>query len=399
MIGRGLDGSAANEGPWQEKPMGPTGTDAVDALRWGLRRYWAVVLACLLLGAVAAPVWALRQEPPVEASALVVAERLDMELAALPRYGEAIFDNGAVAQAVAAEFGAAGDFEDIVPDQTSVVAEQDSIVFEVVGHDDDPQTAAAIANLAAQTFVGALNAPGAGVGAFAVQSQAVAPVAPDPLLSPRLGLPVGMFGGALLGIVAVAVVLVVRRPVLEAADAEEVTGVPTLGKVTIPRTRGGADAPPEAFGGLVPVCRRLLLLPTPSVVLVSRPRQDKARTQLAAALNRVLEDVPEGRATSQHRADRSNGHGHPHRPVVHDGSEPLDVLQRPESTATVLVVPEGIGSTPLRAAVVEHLGSSGEIGLLLVKRVRRWRAMPVSAADEAEVDTTEAPAVEETVPR
>jgi hypothetical protein len=50
-------------------------------------------------------------------------------------------------------------------------------------------------------------------------------------------------------------------------------------------------------------------------------------------------------------------------------------------TATVLVVPEGIGSAALRAAVVEHLGGSAEARLLLVKRGRRVRVGTVSSVD------------------
>jgi hypothetical protein len=67
-----------------------------------------------------------------------------------------------------------------------------------------------------------------------------------------------------------------------------------------------------------------------------------------------------------------------------DSSEPLDLVQPPQLTATLLVVPEGIGSAALRAAVVEHLGGSAEARLLLVKRGRRVRGAPVSNVDAPE---------------
>ena len=63
-----------------------------------------------------------------------------------------------------------------------------------------------------------------------------------------------------------------------------------------------------------------------------------------------------------------------------DSSDPLDLVQPPEWTAAVLVVPEGIGAAALRAAVVEHLGGSAEARLLLTKRGPRYRGQPSGAA-------------------
>jgi hypothetical protein len=48
-------------------------------------------------------------------------------------------------------------------------------------------------------------------------------------------------------------------------------------------------------------------------------------------------------------------------------------VQPPDLTAAVLVAREGITSSALRAAVVEHLGGSAEARVLLVKRGRRVR--------------------------
>ncbi len=69
-----------------------------------------------------------------------------------------------------------------------------------------------------------------------------------------------------------------------------------------------------------------------------------------------------------------------------DGSEPLDLIQPPQWTVAVLVVPEGIGSTALRAAVIEHVGGSAEARVLLYKRGRRLRRSP--ASDSADTDET-----------
>jgi capsular polysaccharide biosynthesis protein len=379
--------------------MRAAGTDAVGALRWGLRRYRLLFLACLLIGAVLAPVWAVKRDTPADATTLVIAQRLDMSLDSLPRYGEAVFTNGQVAQAIAAKFGDAVPLKDVVPDRVSLVAEQDSIVFQVVGHDADRQTAADIANTAADTFIQGLNAPGAGVGVFALQTPAERPGAPGTRIGVLLAVPMGIGAGLVLGLAAVSALLVARRPVIEAADAEEAAGVTALGSVTVPRRRRGMMGRPEDIPGLLPACRRLLGLPRPTVVLVSRPRDERVRRQLSVALASVLMHVRDLRfigpselqamggdqeAAAARPVDLENGaRGRtPARLTLVDSSDPLDLMQPPESTVTVLVVPEGINSGALRAAVVEHLGGSAEARLLLVKRGPRLRGRPVVGAGE-----------------
>src|SRR3954471_13025497 len=188
--------------------MEPAGTDAVGVLRWGLRRYWVVFAACLVVGAVVAPLAFLDRTTPAEAQALVLTQRLDMDLTALPRYAETVFGNGQVEQAVSARFGDLVDGQAIIPDRVSVVAEQDSIMFTVIGRDHDPQTAADLANTAADAFVQALNAPGAGVGAFAVQTPARAPAPTSSERSPVLVVSAGAVAGAVLGLALVTALLV-----------------------------------------------------------------------------------------------------------------------------------------------------------------------------------------------
>jgi capsular polysaccharide biosynthesis protein len=372
--------------------MRASGTDAVGMLSWGLRRYALVFLACLLGGAVLAPYVASQRVTPSDAVALVIAQRLDMDLAALPRYGEAVFDNGEVARAVVAQFGDAGDYADVVPERVSLVAEQDSVVFQVIGHDVDQETAAAIADVAANAFVQALNAAGAGVGVFALQSPAEPAGEPQTGPSRLIAVIVGLVAGLVLGLAAVSVLLVVRRPVIDPTDAEEATDLPALGIVTVPRTRRGAQARPDQFAGIVPVCRRLLGLSTPTLVLVSRPHDRRVREQLSVALASLLMRVREvhfvGPVELQAKlparmtaagvlplGDDRNG-GRP--PVdgqltIVDSREPLDLVRPPQETATVLIVPVGIRTSKLRAAVVEHLGGSAEARILLVKRGRRSR--------------------------
>ncbi len=82
-------------------------------------------------------------------------------------------------------------------------------------------------------------------------------------------------------------------------------------------------------------------------------------------------------------ADGPNGrrpNGAPRLTVV-DGGDLISLVQPPESTATVLVVREGISSSALRAAVVEHLGGSAEARLLLVKHGHRTRGQELTDPD------------------
>jgi capsular polysaccharide biosynthesis protein len=371
-------------------------TDAVGMMRWGLRRYWLPFLLCVLLGAVVAPLTAVNRSTPTDATALVVTTDRTIELAALPRYGEQVFTNGEVARALVDEFEDIGGQEDVIPRKVSLVAEQDTIAFEVVGHDVDPDRAAAIANTAAGAFVDGLNAAGAGVGTFELQSEAEVPEEADSGLGTVFAIPVGLVAGVVLGLALVAALLVFRRPVIEGADAEEATGVLTLGTVTVPRTRRGRFAKAEEFGGLVPVCRRLLALPTPTVVMVSRPQEAGTRTHLTVAMAKVLGLIADIRVVGGQDVEAmvadsvtveagdpvaGTRPGHGPRLTLVDGSDLPTLVQPPQTTTTVLVVPEGIGGAALRAAVVEHLGGSAEARLLMVRRGRRTSGVPVPGGE------------------
>jgi hypothetical protein len=197
--------------------------------------------------------------------------------------------------------------------------------------------------------------------------------------------------------------------VVDPVDAEEATGVPALGSVIVPRTPKGRVARPEDLAGLAPVCRRLLALPTPIVVLVSKPRDERVRQQLSMALASVLqrvrhlrfvgppelrELVGEPQAPSRLQGARPVEGDTPSSLTLVDSNEPLDLVQPPESTATVLVVWEGIGSAALRAAVTEHLGGSAEARLLMVKRGGKVSGQPVGGRQAGQISSQEAlPAV------
>lgn len=338
--------------------MSQSRTDAIGVLRWGLRRYLGTFLAVGFGVAVLLPLLLLTRPATFDAEVLVVAQRLDLGLVALPRYGEAIFDDGEVARRVAVQFGDGGDLEDVVPDRVSLLAEQDSVVMHVIGHDSDPVTAAAIANLAAEVFTASMNAPGEGVGAFAVQSRAVPPVESVeviPALPYTVG--IGLFGGIVLGLAVVSSILIARRPVVHVGDAASLTGFPVVGTVVVPRAGRGYEPSVEEIGGLVAVCRRLIALRAPAIRVVSTPDGEDQRRHLTTAL---LEIARLGTSDA-----RQNGSSRPSLVLV-DPAHPLEAVWLPD-VVTVLVVTEGTSAAALEAAVIEHLDDGGPAGLIMVR--------------------------------
>src|SRR3954467_2722905 len=100
--------------------MRESGSDALAVLRWGLRRYVLLFVACLLLGAVAAPYAASKLTPPPTAEALVITQVLDTSLTALPRYAQAVFNDGRVAKAVKDMLGQEiSSVEEVIPGKVS----------------------------------------------------------------------------------------------------------------------------------------------------------------------------------------------------------------------------------------------------------------------------------------
>ena len=118
-----------------------------------------------------------------QADALVVARQLTVNAKVLPTLAESVFADGAVATAVAKDPAIGGQTAGLIPDKVSVVTGPDSITMVVQVRDEDPGTAARIADLAATAFATELNSPGAGVGAFSPQGKAVIPTAPLDVLS------------------------------------------------------------------------------------------------------------------------------------------------------------------------------------------------------------------------
>src|SRR5436305_3419496 len=160
--------------------MTESGGDAVGRLGWGLRRYSWLVLA--LVGALLVLAGVSTDPGPDRdrATVLVVARKLELRPEQFPRFGEAVFATGAVAQDTADHDGLDVSPEDLIPGRVSMQPIQDTIAYRVNAVDQSPTNAAGLANAAASAFVTQLNKAGDGVGVFYVQDFARTPTTPIP---------------------------------------------------------------------------------------------------------------------------------------------------------------------------------------------------------------------------
>jgi len=288
------------------------GSDALQVLEWGVRRYpWVLVLSIVVCAGLL-PLVSILQRPTYAATSLVVARSAEVDLAALPRYGQAVFDDGTVARQVGQVLGVSS--TDVVPSIASVEAIQDSVVFRVVGRSGSPERAARISNVAARAFVRRLNVPGAGVGDFIIQSKASRPNKPEPAVpglpySPLLGGAAGVF----IGVGVIGLMLLVTRPVIDGVSAAALAGVPLLATLKVRRPEGESSIGREDVAGLAYLGRQLRAIGSDAVFLVDPPGWPGLATPLA----RLLGADERARATQDGPAS-----GAPSRPPVAGSDEP-----------------------------------------------------------------------------
>lgn len=328
-------------------------------LRWGLGRYRVLLVLCILIVTIGLPAYNSTRPSHYDAEALVVADALKIQLIALPRYGQAVFNNGAIAQQVARTFNVKGGTDAVVPSRVSVTTPQDSLIFHVVGHDTDPKRAAGIADLAAAVFTRQLNASGPGVGSFSVQANASTP---KETAAGLRALPyqraIGLLAGLALGLSIVAFILVARQPVIAAQDAAVVGGTPVFGTVVMRRRPRWKRATVEGAVGLVPLCRRLIAIGATRVLVVGPPRRQIETQRIIGAMSAILDqaDLPQQLT------------------IVDDVYLP-DWLADPATTATLLVVFQGSSAASVRAVVSDYAAAS-LAGLVFVRtrgpRLRQW---------------------------
>lgn len=369
--------------------------DVLQTLRWGLRKYaWVIVLLAVAAGAVL-PILRAQSETFYEATATVQANTLTLSNSdALPKTGEGIFNNGAVADQTRRVLD--GDASTVViPRFVELVAEQDSTLFQVVGRNADPDTAEKTANDAAAVFAREMSTSASAVGTFYVQHSAELSPTPVSRFGGGLTLLIAPLAGAVAGVGLIMLLLIWRQPVLGAASAEEITGTRVLGQITLPHDRRQLDR--GTVAGLAGLARRLLSGGYSHMLLASPPRTDATRAQLLVGLERVLAGTREVRVLRGQGAavsfDRHTGDEQRRRPgdtEAHTSRSPLFLIDeptvqdralRPESAIMTLVVPEGIGAGALRRAAEEYLDGD-PMGVVLVRREGRGRRPRSSRASD-----------------
>lgn len=394
-----------------ERPRG------LAVLRWGLRKYGAVVIACALAPGVALPLLTAT-DSSYQAEALVVARQLEIDPSALPSYGQGIFTSGAMVQRVTADAASSGLAEEIVADRLDVVAAEDSIVLVVLARASQPLQAAQLADLAADAYVGELNKGGSGIGTFAVQSPAQIPSAlTSDGSSSRLAAATGVIAGMLLSLGLIALIAAVRRPVLLAGDAAPIVGKPVIGVVVMPAAHAKYIPDPHEVPGLIFMARALLPLVDGSVVLASAQRTATVRQRLLVLLALTLSPyrnifVSAAPSVQADVADKLGSAGRgawgptsgPGLELV-DGVAPVDTLEVPEwPLPVILLIRYGEPAARVRRLVAQYVDDE-MLGLVIVdeRRGLLWKRASLNArraavvhsvpeaaprTDDADADTT-----------
>jgi capsular polysaccharide biosynthesis protein len=363
------------------------GGDVLSALGWGLRKFaWLVALFVLALG-VLVPYWLSRGADVYDAQTQVGPKKiLNLpNLDPLPRLGDTVFNNGAVADAVRKQLKLPATKSVVGSGSPGVelVAAQDNVVFTVIGHGSTPQQAKNIADTAASAFTIELNKYSnparpdlAAVGEFLVQHASDLPTKPAAKLGGgTLSVVIGLIAGAVAGVGVVGLLLVLRRPVLDSPSAQQATGVPVMGNVRLPRKSGSLND--REFMGVAALCRRTLEGQPDRVLLTSPPKATAELRQLGSAMQAFLErrGNVQSIGTSPADADAGAAPGSAQRRVQFIVADHLSLDQiatLPASALTLLVVPRGTRLRVLRETAAEYF-TGGPAGLVLVDRARWYR--------------------------
>lgn len=368
--------------------------DAGARLWWGLRTYgWLfslIVIGVVGLSLVVGPK-TLGTKKDYRASALVVASDLVIKPDGLPRLAEAVFEAGSVAENAVISGTLPFEANELIPRKAELVTIQDTVALEVVGIDRDPAMAARIANSVAQALVNALNKAGPRLGTFILQDTARPPKDPEVVASRELALAVGGGAGIALGLGIVALLMLVRRPVLSPAEAGSLAGAQVLGILTMPKVGASKAINPVLVHGLTAFVVRLDLGRDGMCAIVSCGGGDETvRSQLSFLVARLLSRrrsvyLVRGHGEKTARAYESFETG-PNMivveelpanqtwqaPIVIDGpsSKEFDLPQvLPASARVILVIREGTRFTSVESAVDQFL--PGDIAGLVFIRQRR----------------------------
>ena len=344
------------------------GADVTGVLGWGVRRYaWLIALFVIALGVVVPGVLAQRAETYQATTQVGPVRALRIpNVDVLPKMATDVFANVLKDPAVKKAAGIP-DSDELGAEQVELVAAQDNIIFTVVARSTDPSIAQNTANVAASAFVERLNVYSQAVGSFSVSELATGAPEPTPTLGGPVAWALGLTSGLLVGFGVVALVLLVRRPVIDVATAEQESGATVLGRITL--DRGGTGA-----SGMTQLCHRIVSEPTRMVLMAGPKSMRRERHELADELvfwlsrvRRVIsigsrEPVEEfGAASLADRTARED------ELVIVDDASPVDVATRPERSLTLLVVREGIPRSALHEQARQYV-DGGSVAMVLVRR-------------------------------
>jgi hypothetical protein len=324
----------------------------------------------------------------------------------LPRLATSVFSNGSVGDEVRHALRLQPGTS-VIPSRVRLVAPQDNPILEVVGRASNREQAKALADLAASTFVIELNQFSESVGQFKLTHAAEADPKPkSKLAGGYLAVVMGLIAGLIAGVGAVALLLVLRRPVVDSAAAEDATGVQVLGRIKLPRS--GTDLEASDLMGIGLLCRRILTV-APSAVYLAGPQHVHVQ-QLNRAMNVFMQRIRQVRRTSgppnyaaKMRDKPHGGRTNGDKPTATPGKEagPSSVDRTPtvttldgpsleqwaqvpdDSSMTLLIVPEGIPTRRLRELADEHFtGTPAGVALVAThpRFHRRKESVPMEQA-------------------
>jgi hypothetical protein len=248
-----------------------------------------IVITVTTLAVVATPGLVNDEDVLYEASAVVVAKELTIRPEGLPRFATAVFEGGSVAEAaVAADPTLPYAADKLIPDHVQAKPFENTVVIEIIAEDRNAELAARLANTVSRAYVRVLNErAGPTVGVFEILDTARTPTTPSAAGGKASALVVGVLTGLLVACAGLVVLLSVRRPILSAADASRIAGVPVLANLKLGhgRRRRDVSLPP----GSAALARQLFPGLSGMCALLDTERSAQARRKVAMLLCRVLE--------------------------------------------------------------------------------------------------------------
>lgn len=284
-----------------------------NALLRAIRRRWAMVVAGVLVGLIAAGAVTLFLPKSYASTASLYVSATDSSAGSPNAYQGSLFSqqkvksyseivvSDRVLRPVMDQFGVTETTEDFA-DRVAVASESDSTVLRISVEDGSPQYAADLANTIAARFiqvVAELERPRIPGAPPAVDVSVVDQARPvDEAVSPRpwLNLSVGLVLGVVLGVTAAVLRAAYDTSLRTPGELAEAAGAPALGALPVdPGLKAGhhlADAPQGGYGEGVRRIRTNLLFADvddpPALITVTSSAPDEGKTTLVHALAAVL---------------------------------------------------------------------------------------------------------------